>query len=143
VYLDEGLSLGEAQDFEKHLSACAGCREQLESWQKAGAALTAALDADAVPSTSLEEFVSACRSGEIQPVGSLGRLVQRLSAPRRVVAATVAGSFALTFALILVFWAASLSTSPLDKELSVYSNRFGPANVLALGDPNRAGEEEW
>ncbi|HET6454888.1 MAG TPA: hypothetical protein VFI02_10820 [Armatimonadota bacterium] len=66
-----------------------------EDWEKA---LSEVLDADAVPSKPLEEFVAACMA---ERHGRLSALVEWLSAPRRAVAATVAGSFALTSVLLL------------------------------------------
>ena len=66
-----------------------------EDWEKA---LNEVLDADAVPTKSLEEFVAACM---VERRGWWSALVEWLSAPRRAVAATVAGSFALTSVLLL------------------------------------------
>ena len=66
-----------------------------DDWEKA---LNEVLDADAVPTKSLEEFVAACM---VERPGRFSALVEWLSAPRRAVASTVAGSFVLTSILIL------------------------------------------
>jgi len=65
-----------------------------EDWDKA---LNGALDADAVPTKSLDEFVAACMA---DCPGRWSRFVEWLSAPRRAVAATVAGSMLLTCAVV-------------------------------------------
>lgn len=65
-----------------------------EDWEKA---LNEVLDADAVPTTSLDEFVAACM---IERRGRWSSFAEWLSAPKRAVASTVAGSMLLTCALI-------------------------------------------
>ncbi len=142
VYLDEALPLGEAQSFENHLSACDGCRKQLDLWQMAGAGLTTALDADAVPSASLGEFVSACRSGEVERSGRLGRLVEWLAVPGRAVGATAVGSFALTSVLILLVWFGWLAVLPVHGGHPARSVSPQLERMLALADPDWPAEGE-
>jgi len=72
-----------------------------DDWEKA---LNEVLDAEAVPTKPLHEFVAACM---VERPGRWSALVEWLSAPRRAVAATVAGSFALTALLLMTTWYAS------------------------------------
>ena len=65
-----------------------------EDWEKA---LNEVLDSEAVPTTSLGQFVAACI---VEHPGRWSSFMEWLSAPRRAVATTVAGSMLLTCTLI-------------------------------------------
>ena len=77
--------------------------KELESWQAAEESLKAVLAADAVPTKPLEEFIAACTGHTEQP-GKWAAFIEWLASPRRAVAATVAGSFALTTLLFMLIW---------------------------------------
>ena len=140
-YVDEALPTGEVRELEEHLSACEACRAELESWKAAATALSAVLDADAVPRASLEEFVAACRAGRMEHRGWFVSVVEWLSAPRRAVAATVVGSFALTLVLIISVWCVSAVLPMHDNQPQLISPQMG--SMLSLADMDQAMKGEW
>lgn len=77
-----------------------------DDWEKA---LNEVLDANAVPTKSLEEFVAACTA---ERPGRWSALVEWLSAPRRAVTATIAGSIAITTILLLGVWCTAVISPP-------------------------------
>ena len=88
-----------------------------EDWESAAEkALKEVLDADAVPSKPLEELVAACMA---ERRGAWSSFVEWLSAPRRAVAATVAGSIAITTILLLGVWCTAVM-SPSSHEDNMY-----------------------
>ena len=93
-----------------------------DDWEKA---LNEVLDADAVPTKPLDEFVAACTA---ERRGRWNSLVDWLSAPRRAVASTVAGSFVLTSILVLTILLAA------DKAGQGHHMRFvSPQVQMAMG----------
>ena len=129
-YLDRVLSPRETRRVEEHLSACQSCGRELEVWRSAGRALSATLDADAVSSLPMEEFLAACMDVDPAPVGWLASLVHWLAAPRRALASTVAGSLALTSVLTLLTWYGfGISQRQPGPQPSAYPGVYGMLSV--------------
>ena len=77
--------------------------KESESWQAAEESLNAVLAADAVPTKPLDEFVAAC-TAHPERLSRWAAFIEWLAYPRRAVAATVAGSFAMTAVLLTLTW---------------------------------------
>jgi len=109
-----------------------------EDWEAAAEkALREVLDADAVPTKSLDEFVAACMA---ERPGRVSALVEWLSAPRRAVAATVAGSFMITSMLVALLWCATGMPRVKDHRPTIAYPRM--CGMLSLAETGQAAKGE-
>ncbi len=132
-YLDGALMLGELRDVEQHLAECAECAQEISLWKEAASALSGALSCDAMPRTSLEEFVVACTAGTDAPTAEASRFIRWLTSPRHALASTVAGSFALTALLLMLVWTAGNGIGSAHSEQSPAPTMFGQyENIMGL-----------
>ena len=114
------------------------CKKELEFWQAAEESLNAVLAADAVPTKPLDEFVAAC-TVHTERLNRWAAFIEWLSAPRRAVAATVAGSFAMTVMLVLIVWFGSMSSPSTDHGYTLVPQI---QYQVVLGDNDQLGKGE-
>lgn len=139
AYVDGELSDPKTRSLDEHLAACRKCADELRLICESQAALSCVLDCDAVPRTSLEEFVSAVTSAESED-GITGRIAAFIATPRRALAATIGGSLALTSALLFLAWVSVMIPSTehrqqtMQSPLQQYRLMIGNADIKEEGE---------
>lgn len=112
------------------------CKKELEFWQAAEESLNAVLATDAVPTKPLDEFIAACTSHP-KRLNRWAAFIEWLASPRRAVAATVAGSFALTALLFLLTWYGSSLLPPSKTSQPTFhleQNNFARLSMYSAGE---------
>jgi anti-sigma-K factor RskA len=121
AYVLDALDAEPARSFETHLRSCPRCQEEVASLRDTAASLAFGLDAPGVPAGLGDRILQAARAER----GEARR-------PRRTWAVPAA-AVAVAAAILLAFWATSLSRS-LDRERS--ANQFNGRIIPILSDPD-------
>jgi anti-sigma factor RsiW len=119
AYALDALDGEELRAYEAHLASCERCREDVESFRAAAAALAYDVDLPPLPETLEHRILDAARSERAKVV----------PLPRRwAIPAAAVGIAAAAAAIVLGIWASQLSNS-LDRERS---QRKDQAALLAI-----------
>jgi len=129
-YALDALDADERGAFERHLTGCARCADDVRTFRETAALLAFAAEAPEPPAALRERVLEEARRGRPQQSVVVLR-------PRRALAASgLAAAAAVAAAIGLGLWATSLSSS-LDAERSALADSARAAAILADDDSRR------